>query len=131
MKSWHIDLMLLIGAVVGLLPMLLGGDSVLPIVGPSNGPRAVVTIAESANATPERGAMLAELRNSTDWGDSIYRFYETDEAAAKKFVEAYPSGDSVHIGTLIDGKLGELLYSGPLPNEASKVVELWKENGGE
>lgn len=102
----------------------------LNVIKPSDGPRAVVTITESSTATPSRDALLAELQNNTDWGTSIYRAYEADHAAAAAFVEARP-GDSLHIGTLTsDGKLDQLLDSGPLPQTKQEVINQWKQHGG-
>ncbi|MEW4564702.1 hypothetical protein AB1K70_19335 [Bremerella sp. JC770] len=101
------------------------------IAGPIDGPRAVVTVTESSTATPQRDALLAQLQNDTAWGTSVYRAYEADHAAAAPFVEAY-LGDSLHIGTLTtDGKLGQLLYSGPLPSTKSEVIDRWNQHGGQ
>ena len=130
MKSWQTDLIAVLLIVAGVLPWVLGGDGVPSIIGPSEGPRAVVSIAESGNASPSRDAVLAELR-STNWGKSTYRQYDPDHAAAKTFTDAYP-GDGFHIGTLnSDGKLDELLYSGELPKSKAEAIELWKEHRGE
>jgi len=103
----------------------------ITIAGPVDGPRAVVTVTESGMATPQRDALLAQLQNDTDWGASIYRAYEADHTAAVPFIEAFP-GDSLHIGTLTaDGKLGRLLYSGPLPATKSEVIDQWNQHGGQ
>lgn len=100
------------------------------IVQPADGPRAIVTVTESSAATPKRDALLAQLQNDTDWGDSLYRAYENDHAAAATFIQAYP-GDSLHIGTLTpDGKLDQLLYSGPLPPTKQEVLDHWHQHGG-
>ncbi|QDU75451.1 hypothetical protein Pan97_24830 [Bremerella volcania] len=102
----------------------------LNVFGPVDGPRAVVTITESSTATPQRDALLAQLQNDTDWGTSIYRAYEANHAAAATFTEAYP-GDGLHIGTLTgDGKLGEILFSGPLPPTKQEVLQQWNKHGG-
>jgi len=98
--------------------------------GPADGPRAVITVTESGTATPKRDALLAQLRSDTDWGGSVYRAYEADHAAAESFVAAH-SGDSLHIGTLTEeGKLKQLLYSGPLPNTREEVINTWQQHGG-
>lgn len=97
---------------------------------PVDGPRAVVTITESSTATPARDGLLAQLQTNTNWGTSVYRAYEADHAAAAPFIEAYP-GDSLHIGTLSpDGKLDQLLYSGPLPQTKQAVIDQWTQHGG-
>ena len=103
----------------------------IPTIGPANGPRAVVTVTESSTATPKRDALLAQLQTDTNWGGSVYRAYETNHAAASTFTQAHPA-DSLHIGTLTpDGKLDQLLFSGPLPETKQEVLDTWKHHGGE
>lgn len=102
----------------------------MSVIGPVDGPRAVVTVTESSTATPQRDALLAQLQNDTKWGTSVYRAYEANHAAAEVFTQAHP-GDSLHIGTLTaDGKLGQLLYSGPLPQTKPEVIAQWNQYGG-
>ncbi len=103
----------------------------IPVIGPADGPRAVVTVTESSAATPSRDALLAQLQTDTDWGSSLYRAYEANHAAASTFTQAHPA-DSLHIGTLTpDGKLDQLLFSGPLPETKQECLDTWKQYGGE
>ncbi|MBA2116803.1 hypothetical protein [Bremerella alba] len=100
------------------------------MIEPTSGPRAVVTVTESSTATPQRDALLAQLQTDTDWGTSVYRAYEADHPAAEAFTQAHP-GSSLHIGTLTtDGKLNQLLYSGPLPPTKQQVLDQWNQHGG-
>lgn len=125
------DLIIAVLCVAAIVWAQFGGG-VPSIIGPGKGPRVIVTVTESGQATPARDAVLAELRTSTNWGQSAYINYETtSHEAAKPFVEKR-AGDSLHIGTMTsDGKFGDFLYSGPLPPAASEVVATWKEHGGE
>jgi hypothetical protein len=111
-----------------VLPRIMGGGGILA---PATGPRAVVVVAESADATPARDSMLLDLRQR-DWGKSIYRKYDPDHAGASQYTE-HQSPPALHIGVLgSDGKsITRLIYSGPLPSSADEVVKQWKEAGGE
>lgn len=103
-------------------------DGVIPIVGPKSGPRLVVTITESGEATPKRDGLLAQLQNDTDWGKSQYFAYEANHAQAKP----YP-GKGLHIYELKEpGKRGETpLFTGPLPETKEQVLQAWRDTHGE
>lgn len=110
-------------------------DWTVPIVGPSNGPRAVVTIIEDDSPPPEVGALRAQLRNDTSFGKSEYRAYFIGQDAAngvRALPDAYQGEFGLYIGTLTsDGKMDELLYSGELPKTKEEVLAKWREVGGE
>lgn len=146
MKSWGIDILLLIGAVLGALPMLLDGGSVLPSFDPppiAEPGLRVAIVEETADRSKLPGSQLAiltsvKLREYLDAncvkenGQPAYRIWDKDIDASRESqlwqdaLSKVKGTEGITLPAILISN-GSTGYIGPLDGTVDETIERIKQ----